>query len=225
MDNAQGPSLNRHERETSGDGQADFVPRADVFDTPTQYVIHVSLPGVQKSDVSLDYDSDKSTLHLSGVIHRPEFSEELHEAMIINERYSEVGVFERSIHLGTRFAPVNVDHENMSAKFIDGVLVVRLPKISAESEQSQKKIAVEQDVDTTEENDTKMQKDIETNESDAKHASVLEVPDETESMHVDTETEPGDLLTEAENRSYTPSHDSEEEDLYESIRDEFPKVH
>lgn len=198
-------------RSHQSDNPVDFVPRADVFNTPTEYVVHASLPGAKKADVSVDYDSEESTLRLSGVIHRPEFSEELHRAMVSEERASEIGVFERNIPLGTHGRPASVDVEHISAKFVDGVLVVRLPKTQSDPAQTQKKIYID--------NDGNLDSDDEVAQSlNEKHASVQEIQDETDTMHVDTETETGDLLTEAEEHSYTPSHDSEEEELYDMVK-------
>lgn len=37
-------------------GSTEFSPAADVFDTPTSYVVHVSLPGARKEDIGINYD-------------------------------------------------------------------------------------------------------------------------------------------------------------------------
>lgn len=34
----------------------EFSPAVDVFDTPTTYVLHVSLPGAKKEDIGINYD-------------------------------------------------------------------------------------------------------------------------------------------------------------------------
>lgn len=206
--------LRRHQT----DSPVDFVPRADVFNSPTEYVVHVSLPGASKTDVSVEYDSEESTLRLSGIVQRPDFSEDLHRGMVIEERNNEVGVFGRNIPLGTREAPASVDNENISAKFVDGVLIVRLPKSQSTPAQFQKKVYLERHAQLSGDNIEK-ETEPDTSQVNEKHASVVEVEDETGTMHVDSETEPGDLLKEVEEHSsYTPSHDSEEEDLYEIVK-------
>lgn len=121
---------------------ADFVPPVDAFDTPAQYIVHVSLPGAKKNDLSIDYDADESVLRLAGVIYRPGMTEDLHEALVMEERAREVGVFEREIRLGTREAPAVVSVDEISAKLEEGVLVVTLPKIVREPE-PKKKVVVE----------------------------------------------------------------------------------
>lgn len=37
-------------------GNTEFSPEVDVFDTPTSYAIHVSLPGARKEDIGVNYD-------------------------------------------------------------------------------------------------------------------------------------------------------------------------
>lgn len=121
---------------------ADFVPPVDVFDTPTQYIAHISLPGAKKSDLSIDYDAEESVLRLAGVIYRPGMTEDLHEALAIEERSREVGVFEREIRFGTQKAPADVSVDEISARLEEGVLVVTLPKIVRQPE-PKKKVVVE----------------------------------------------------------------------------------
>lgn len=120
----------------------DFVPSVDVFDTPTNYIVHVSLPGAKKDDLSIDYDPDESVLRLAGVVYRPGISEDLHEALALEERAREVGVFEREVRLGTHEAPAAVSIHDISAKLEDGVLNVTIPKIAPEPE-PKKKVVVE----------------------------------------------------------------------------------
>ncbi|KAI3145461.1 hypothetical protein CBS147326_411 [Penicillium roqueforti] len=121
----------------------DFTPSVDVFDTPAKYIVHVSLPGAKKSDLSIDYDADESVLHLSGVVYRPGVNEDLHQALVMEERGQHVGVFEREIRLGTRVVPALIIVDGISAKLEDGVLNVTLPKIVHEPEVGKKKVFVE----------------------------------------------------------------------------------
>lgn len=129
----------------------DFVPSVDVFDTPAKYILHVSLPGAKKDDLSIDYDAGESVLRLAGVVYRPGINEDLHQALAMEERTREVGVFEREIRLGTREAPAVVSIDEITAKLEEGVLIVTLPKIEAEPE-PKKKVIVE-DGDTEKEKD------------------------------------------------------------------------
>ncbi|CAI7606335.1 unnamed protein product [Penicillium pancosmium] len=121
---------------------ADFTPPVDVFDTPANYIVHVSLPGAKKNDLSIDYDADESVLRLAGVIYRPGMTEDLHEALVMEERARQVGVFEREVRLGSREAPADISVDEILAKLEEGVLVVTLPKIVRQPE-PKKKVVVE----------------------------------------------------------------------------------
>ncbi|KAJ6035587.1 uncharacterized protein N7446_010349 [Penicillium canescens] len=123
----------------------DFTPAIDVFDTPAKYMVHVSLPGAKKSDLSIDYDADESVLRLAGVVHRPGVDENMYQGLAMEERGREVGVFEREVRFGTRAAPAFVAVEGISAKLEDGVLNVVLPKVVPEPEVGKKKVVVKVD--------------------------------------------------------------------------------
>lgn len=126
----------------------DFVPSVDVFDTPANYIMHISLPGAKKNDLSIDYDAEESVLRLAGVVYRPGVTEELHQALAMEERTREVGVFEREIRLGTRQAPAFVSVDEITAKLEDGILTVIVPKIESETESKKKVIVEDGDVET-----------------------------------------------------------------------------
>jgi HSP20 family protein len=126
------------------DRDIDFVPKADVFDTPAQYLVHVSLPGGRKEDISVDYDAASSTLRLAGVVYRPGIDESLSESLVLRGRDGEVGVFGREIRLGTPREPAYVDVDHISASMTDGVLIVVLPKLSDSDKPQKTKILVTQ---------------------------------------------------------------------------------
>jgi HSP20 family molecular chaperone IbpA len=119
---------------------SDFEPRTDIFDTPHEYTVHVSLPGAKKSDIGVDWDGDHSVLRIAGVVHRPGVDEEMMARLVVDGRKRETGVFEKTIRLGTPRAPAAVDVEAISAKMVDGVLVVRVPK--AEKQFAKKQVRV-----------------------------------------------------------------------------------
>ncbi|KAG9191556.1 hypothetical protein G6011_10290 [Alternaria panax] len=106
----------------------DYTPDADIFDTESAYVVHVSLPGAKKEDVGVNWDAEKSELSIAGVIYRPG-DEEFLKTLALNER--KVGAFERKIRLGTRANPASVDTDGITAKLEDGILRVEVPKLDA----------------------------------------------------------------------------------------------
>lgn len=112
-------------KDAAGSNSKDFVPPADIFDTPDAYVVHISLPGAKKEDVGVNWDADKSELNVAGVIYRPG-DEEFLKTLALDER--RVGVFDRKVKLGSKANPANVDSDGISAKMEDGVLLVTIPK-------------------------------------------------------------------------------------------------
>ncbi|EON62182.1 hypothetical protein W97_01402 [Coniosporium apollinis CBS 100218] len=105
---------------------SDFTPEADVFDTESAYIVHLSLPGAKKEDLGVNWDPEKSELSVTGVIHRPG-DEELLKTLALDER--KVGPFERKVRLGSRANPAQVDVDMITAKLEDGILRVEVPKL------------------------------------------------------------------------------------------------
>ncbi|KAF2849151.1 HSP20-like chaperone, partial [Plenodomus tracheiphilus IPT5] len=103
-----------------------YTPDADVFDTESAFVVHISLPGAKKEDVGVNWDAEKSELSVAGVTYRPG-NEEFLKTLALDER--KVGPFERKIRLGTRATPAHVDADGITAKLEDGVLRVEVPKM------------------------------------------------------------------------------------------------
>lgn len=103
----------------------DFSPDADVFDTESAYVVHLSLAGAKKEDLSVNWDAEKNELIVSGVIYRPG-DEDFLKTLALDER--KVGAFERKVALGSSSRPAAIEVEGISAKMEDGILRVTLPK-------------------------------------------------------------------------------------------------
>lgn len=112
-------------------GDDSFVPPVDIFNTPNNWTIHIALPGAKKEDVGVNWDAAKSSLAVTGVVHRPG-DEEFLTGMVSGER--KVGLFERLIKLPPAGGDEKeeVDSEGITAKLEDGVLVVTVPKAEKE---------------------------------------------------------------------------------------------
>lgn len=116
---------------TNNDGS--FQPAIDVFDTPSAYLIHASLPGAKKSDINITYSAANHSVTISGLIVRPaEVNEEMLDTLALDER--QIGIFERLLRLNGngQQSGTAVDVEGISAKLEDGVLRVEVPKIEDE---------------------------------------------------------------------------------------------
>jgi HSP20 family protein len=105
------------------------VPRVDLYETDSELVAKVELPGVKKGDVEVEHEDQH--LVIRGRTHTDEEVQE--EGLYRRERYH--GEFARVVHL-----PVEIDEENIKATFEDGVLEVRAPK--TEPEPQGKKIEI-----------------------------------------------------------------------------------
>ncbi len=95
-----------------------FAPSSDVFELDTSFEISVELPGVQQEDISLEFVEGQ--LQISGEKKLAEFDQQT-STCHRSERRS--GPFQRTFKF-----PVDIDSDNVSAKFENGVLHVILPK-------------------------------------------------------------------------------------------------
>lgn len=96
-----------------------FTPAVDVRETEDEIRVMAELPGLEPADV--DVSIENNVLTISGEKkHEVEEGEEDSPFHLIERRY---GRFERSFTL-----PRTVDADSISARFLNGVLTVTLPK-------------------------------------------------------------------------------------------------
>ncbi|KAF4594749.1 HSP20-like chaperone [Ophiocordyceps camponoti-floridani] len=111
-----------------------FTPPIDIFSDPSAFTIHVALPGAHKSDIGLDWDPQRSSLRIAGVVHRP--GDEAFVATLVSSERA-VGVFDRHVPLpprdaGAADADVVVDDAGITARMEHGILIVVVPKVAKE---------------------------------------------------------------------------------------------
>ena len=123
-------------------GDAEFIAPHDVFDLPTEYLVHVSLPGARREDIGLDFDGEHNTLRVAGVVHRPGIDEQMNEALRHDGRSHQVGVFETKVRLGKKGEQNIANIDAISAKLRDGILVIHVPKLE-KKEEEKKSIRIE----------------------------------------------------------------------------------
>jgi len=92
------------------------TPPIDIFDTEAGLVLRADLPGVTADDLELQVEDNRLTLLGKVTPPAPE------GAQLIYQEYR-IGDFLRSFILSD-----DVDHERITAKLIDGVLEVTLPR-------------------------------------------------------------------------------------------------
>jgi HSP20 family protein len=92
------------------------TPPIDIFDNGEGLVLRADLPGVSGDTLELQVQDNKLTLFGRVTQQAPE------DAMLIHQEYR-VGDYLRSFILSE-----DVDHERISAKLVNGVLEVTLPR-------------------------------------------------------------------------------------------------
>lgn len=117
--------------------EINFIPRADVFATTSEYTIHVSVPGARKENISVTYDPERAELQISGVVLRQGVDEKAYSALVVDERgEEEIGIFEREIRLlhaaadAASVATSVVDVNGISAWLADGILIITLRRVA-----------------------------------------------------------------------------------------------
>lgn len=103
-----------------------YVPAVDILDDKSETVLIMDLPGVAEKDV--DISVEKNVLTIKG----GQTDADIADRQLVYSEYG-VGDYHRSFVLSD-----DVDRENIAATLKDGVLKVKLPKVSPVS----KKIAV-----------------------------------------------------------------------------------
>ncbi|MGI9517826.1 MAG: Hsp20/alpha crystallin family protein [Pirellulaceae bacterium] len=94
-----------------------LMPRTDIIETETAFVLSVELPGISADDVSVEVADDQLTV--AGEKKLPELEE--NTTRVHAERVS--GKFERQFDF-----PTQVDFEKISAACENGVLTITAPK-------------------------------------------------------------------------------------------------
>ncbi len=106
------------------------VPAVDIAEKEKEYEITAELPGMDESNIDVKFAD--GVLTIKG--EKKEEKEEKKKDYYLSER--RYGSFQRSFPV-----PESVDADKIEAKFVNGVLTVRLPK-SAEAQKNEKRIAI-----------------------------------------------------------------------------------
>ena len=106
------------------------VPAVDIAEKDREFEITAELPGMDESNIDVKFAD--GVLTIKG--EKKEEKEERKKDYYLSER--RYGSFQRSFPV-----PESVDADKIEAKFVNGVLTIRLPK-SAEAQKNEKKIAI-----------------------------------------------------------------------------------
>ncbi len=96
-------------------GLQGWAPLADVEETEDAYSVEIELPGVERDDIDIQLDDRQLTV--SGEVKEKE------RAGVLRRRTRRVGRFQYSVTL-----PADVGGDDVSARRVDRVLTVRVPK-------------------------------------------------------------------------------------------------
>jgi HSP20 family protein len=95
-----------------------FVPGKDIIETDDDIIVHVALPGIKKEDLNLNV-SEK----MVGVRAKFDVEQDISGTYVtLTDRQS--GIVKRDVILPKKVIP-----DKASAKFEDGILRVRIPKL------------------------------------------------------------------------------------------------
>ena len=103
------------------------IPNVNVIDGETAYKLEIAAPGRSKSDFTINLEKNILTVET-----KPEENTASKEGEKFVRREFSKRSLKRSFNL-----PENVDKENISAKYINGILSLEIPKV-IEAEISQK---------------------------------------------------------------------------------------
>jgi HSP20 family protein len=101
-------------------GEDAWLPPVDVRETDGEFIFTAELPGLAKEDVNITLEEKVLTISGERMLEGKEDNENYHR---IERSY---GKFSRSFSL-----PQDVDQENVSANFANGVLTIAVPKTEA----------------------------------------------------------------------------------------------
>jgi HSP20 family protein len=100
-----------------GGSQYSFVPRVDIKEGEKAFEIQVAVPGVNKEDFAINVKDNYLTVSGERKIRKEKNEDNFHS---IETQY---GTFSRSFSL-----PENVDGEKITARYINGILEITIPK-------------------------------------------------------------------------------------------------
>ncbi len=107
----------------TADREQILAPPVDMYETDTDIVVKVELPGVKKEDIEVTIKDNALHVRAERKEEREEKTENIHRI----ERF--YGKIERVVPL-----PVEVKAESAKAEYKDGILEVRVPKVKVSKE-------------------------------------------------------------------------------------------
>lgn len=108
--------------------------KTDIREHDSGYELDIDLPGFKKDEINVDLENGYLTISAAKGLDKDEKNEE--GKYIRRERYA--GAMQRSFYVGDA-----ITHEDIRAKFEDGILRLSIPKKDAKAIETKKTIAIE----------------------------------------------------------------------------------
>ncbi len=109
------------------------TPAVNVNEDKKSYEIEVAAPGMNKDDFNIKVDNDMLSISSEK---KSEKEEKGNDKKVVRKEFMYAS-FARSFRL-----PDNVDHDNINAKYKDGVLKIDVPKKEEEKSDNNRKIEI-----------------------------------------------------------------------------------
>tara|TARA_Y100000766_G_C18798428_1_gene551821 strand:+ start:637 stop:1038 length:402 start_codon:yes stop_codon:yes gene_type:complete len=113
-------------------GINNFVPAVNINESETSYELHMAIPGKTKKDFIIEFEND--ILSISGVSTEKNKSKNIQSFPLHEFNYNQ---FKRSFKI-----PKIVEIDKISAKYLNGVLQIFLPKLKEAATPSKKTIKI-----------------------------------------------------------------------------------
>ena len=108
--------------------------KTDIREHDAGYELDIDLPGFKKDEINVDLENGYLTISAAKGLDKDEKNEE--GKYIRRERYA--GAMQRSFYVGDA-----ITHEDIRARFEDGILRLSIPKKDAKAIETKKTIAIE----------------------------------------------------------------------------------
>ena len=108
--------------------------KTDIREHDSGYELDIDLPGFKKDEINVDLENGYLTISAAKGLDKDEKNEE--GKYIRRERYA--GAMQRSFYVGDA-----ITHEDIRARFEDGILRLSIPKKDARAIETKKTIAIE----------------------------------------------------------------------------------
>ena len=110
------------------------VMKTDIREHDTGYELDIDLPGFKKDEINVEFENGYLTISAAKGLDKDE--QDKKGKYIRRERYA--GGMQRSFYVGD-----DITHEDIKAKFEDGILRLSIPKKDAQAVETKKTIAIE----------------------------------------------------------------------------------